>query len=60
MVLLLEVLPDLTMVVDLTVDGEDDGIIVVGEGLSTGLCGKWLKHGGATSRWSLTHQHRQC
>lgn len=38
LVLVLEVLSDQTMVVDFTVDGEDDGVIRVGKRLSTRLC----------------------
>jgi hypothetical protein len=34
---LLQVLSDLTVVVDLAVDGKDDGVIGVGQGLSTRL-----------------------
>jgi hypothetical protein len=34
---LLQVLADKTVVVDLAVDGEDDGVIAVGKGLSAGL-----------------------
>jgi hypothetical protein len=36
-VLLLEVLSDVTMVVDLTVDGENDAVVGVGQGLSARL-----------------------
>ena len=38
MVLLLEVSSDQTVVVNLTVDGEDDAIVGIGQGLSTRLC----------------------
>lgn len=34
----LEVLSDQTMVVDLTVDGEDDSLVGVGQRLGAGLC----------------------
>jgi hypothetical protein len=37
-VLLLEVLSNVTMVVDLTVDGENDAVVGVGQGLSARLC----------------------
>lgn len=37
-VLVLEVLSNQTMVVNFTVDSEDDGVIRVGKGLSTRLC----------------------
>jgi hypothetical protein len=37
---LLEVLSNVTMVVDLTVDGENDAVVSVGQGLGSGLCGK--------------------
>lgn len=52
-VLVLQGLTDQTMVVDLSVDGEDDALIVVGKGLGAGLdadnaetlmaqdCGNW-------------------
>jgi hypothetical protein len=35
---LLEVLPNQTVVVDLAVDGKDDGLVGVGQGLSARLC----------------------
>ena len=35
---LLQVLPDLSVVVDLAVGGEDDGLIGVGQGLGARLC----------------------
>lgn len=38
MVGLLQALPDETVVVDLAVDGERDGVIGVGEGLGAALC----------------------
>jgi hypothetical protein len=41
-VLLLEVSSDQTVVVNLTVDGEDDAIVGVGQGLSTRLCTRRL------------------
>jgi hypothetical protein len=41
-VLLLEVLSDVTMVVDLTVDGENDAVVGVGQGLSARLCRELL------------------
>lgn len=37
MISLLEVLSDVTMVVDLTVDSENDAVVGVGQGLSAGL-----------------------
>lgn len=42
MVLLLEVLSDVTMVIDLTVDGENDAVVGVGQGLSARLCRELL------------------
>lgn len=41
-VLLLEVLSDVTMVIDLTVDGENDAVVGVGQGLSARLCRELL------------------
>jgi hypothetical protein len=37
-VLVVEVFADQSVVVDLSVDGKDDGFIGVGEGLGTRLC----------------------
>ena len=37
MILVLEVLSDQTVVIDFTVDGENDGVIGVGKGLSARL-----------------------
>jgi hypothetical protein len=37
---LLQVFPDATVVIDLTVDGENDGLVGVGQRLGARLCGK--------------------
>ena len=34
----LQVLPQLSVVVDLAIDGKDDGLIRVGQGLGAGIC----------------------
>lgn len=57
---LLEVLSNVTMVVDLTVDGENDAVVGVGQGLGSGLCEKLSVVRASRCQELTTYQHRQC